>query len=163
MSYLYTMPECTIYAEQIRYKALDNYLRDEFNAWHKMYKDIYFNYDTGRNDLVRELPRFIWNEFIQNEFDLIYDLFMSKVSVYNIKCYMEKTFRSQKIRKNDVLINYASNPDQVDNYAGFWMWIDCAISRFKSTGFVINIPAKSHIQSIEKFGEIKKASIFPED
>lgn len=101
MLYLYKLPECKEFAYKIKLKAFQLFLRWKYIEWIKPYRGIRLDrrIDTPDNFKMSKLVRFVWDEMMVREFDLLWEIASVSLKDFHVFGLMEASFKKQRLKK----------------------------------------------------------------
>ena len=123
MCYLYTMPECRKYVNDIRIKAFTKLVGTTKENWIKSSKErVMTDGDsTYIKDASDDILNYFFDEFMIENFDSYWDIASSQYITYQITDRLRKSFVKLHLKKADVLEQYINNPVNIHPDSNLWV------------------------------------------
>ena len=145
------MPECIEYVNKIRRKSFAASLKKQRQAW----LDTQLRNGEKmvlKKELLQDVLVFIVNEYIDQEFDRLWDIARRNEISYHIVTKMRNSFRRLKQLKGFVINEYVHNP--ANKHPEYDIWVEKTATIMKDCGMKIEISEKFMMKQMDKYKEL---------
>jgi hypothetical protein len=140
IKYLYELPECKAYVNELRRKGFEAYLKEIRKSWlddmTASMEDYYKAYPEFV-ELWERLTQYVIDEHIFNRFDEFWDLCNAVISDDRITSWIKMSFRCNRHVKGFVLSEIIPKP--VSEYQDYPLWIEWTSNWLRNNEMKINI------------------------